>query len=95
MLQHSDIADVAVIGIYSADEATELPRFVSVPTKLSHFKPIGICRAYVVHANPASLKDDADKADFGRSIQEWIEPRVARHKYLRGGECSSCFKYLH
>ena len=28
MLQHSDIADVAVIGIYCEEEATELPRFV-------------------------------------------------------------------
>jgi hypothetical protein len=29
MLQHPDIADVAVIGIECTEEATELPRFVA------------------------------------------------------------------
>ncbi|KIM81366.1 hypothetical protein PILCRDRAFT_821453 [Piloderma croceum F 1598] len=67
MLQHPDIADVAVIGIECKEEATELPR------------------AYVVHANPASLKGDADNIEFGKSVQEWFKTKVARHKFLRGG----------
>ncbi|KAF7982250.1 hypothetical protein HWV62_29477 [Athelia sp. TMB] len=62
LLAHPDIADVAVIGIDSRAEETELPR------------------AYVVPAAPP-----ADPAAFGKSIQEWIKTRVARHKQLRGG----------
>ena len=42
-------------------------------------------RAYVVPSDPSSLKSDADKAAFSKSIQEWIKPRVAKHKFLRGG----------
>jgi len=67
LLEHPDIADVAIIGIDSKEEATELPR------------------AYVVHADPTSLKGDARKIEFGKSVQEWIKPRVARHKFLKGG----------
>lgn len=39
----------------------------------------------MVHANPGSLKSDADKVAFGKSVQEWIKTRVAKHKFLRGG----------
>jgi len=68
LLEHPDIADVAVIGIYDKEEVTELPR------------------AYVVHANPASLKGNAAATiEFGKCIQQWISTRVARHKFLRGG----------
>ena len=42
-------------------------------------------RAYVVPSNPSSIKSDADKVAFSKSIQEWIKPRVAKHKFLRGG----------
>ncbi|KAJ7196472.1 AMP binding protein [Mycena pura] len=42
-------------------------------------------RAYVVHANPEKVKTTQAKAAFGQSVAKWIETRVARHKYLRGG----------
>jgi len=42
-------------------------------------------RAYVVHANPEKVKTTQEKAAFGQSVAKWIETRVARHKYLRGG----------
>lgn len=67
LLTHPEIADVAVIGVYSNSEATELPR------------------AYVAHANPASLKTEEDKVAFAKSVIQWIEEKVARHKFLRGG----------
>ena len=41
--------------------------------------------AYVVHAK--GLKTDAEKQKFAKEVQRWIETRVAKHKYLRGGEC--------
>jgi len=40
-------------------------------------------RAYVVHAK--GLSTDAEKREFAKSIQTWIQSRVAKHKYLRGG----------
>ncbi|KAF7324882.1 AMP binding protein [Mycena kentingensis (nom. inval.)] len=67
LLTHPDVADAAVIGIASVQEATELPR------------------AYVVHANPTKVASDKAKEQFARSVQKWIEPKVAKHKYLRGG----------
>ncbi|EAU91467.1 AMP binding protein [Coprinopsis cinerea okayama7 len=42
-------------------------------------------RAYVVHANPTALKSDSDKLAFAASVQKWIQTKVARHKFLRGG----------
>ncbi|GJE91445.1 acyl--CoA ligase [Phanerochaete sordida] len=39
-------------------------------------------RAYVVHKT--GLKAD-EVPIFASAVQEWIKPRVARHKYLRGG----------
>ncbi|KAF7351179.1 4-coumarate--CoA ligase-like 7 [Mycena sanguinolenta] len=67
LLTHPDIADVAVIGLESVKEATELPR------------------AYVVHAHPEKVKSAAAKAEFARSVAKWMESKVARHKFLRGG----------
>jgi 4-coumarate--CoA ligase len=90
MLQHPDIADVAVIGIECKEEATELPRFVcrlaSFYNTRIHLQSVLACRAYVVHANPSSLKGDADNIEFGKSVQEWFKTKVARHKFLRGGK---------
>ncbi|TDL27415.1 acetyl-CoA synthetase-like protein [Rickenella mellea] len=40
-------------------------------------------RAYVVHAK--GLTTDAEKKEFGLSVQKWIQERVAKHKFLRGG----------
>ncbi len=42
-------------------------------------------RAYVVHADPTSLKTQSDKIAFAESIRSWVQSKVARHKYLRGG----------
>ncbi|EIN06725.1 acetyl-CoA synthetase-like protein [Punctularia strigosozonata HHB-11173 SS5] len=69
LLQHPEIVDAAVIGVNSVKEATELPR------------------AYVVPANKALLEPSAsqEREAFGRAVQKWIEGRVAKHKYLRGG----------
>jgi 4-coumarate--CoA ligase len=44
------------------------------------------CRAYVVHANPAKIRTNGSKIAFEQSIQKWVEGRVARHKFLRGGK---------
>ncbi|KAJ7594131.1 AMP binding protein [Mycena floridula] len=42
-------------------------------------------RAYVVHAQPEKLKNERDRLAFGKEVATWIENRVARHKFLRGG----------
>ncbi|KAF5345339.1 hypothetical protein D9758_008423 [Tetrapyrgos nigripes] len=42
-------------------------------------------RAYVVHAKPDTLKTEADKEAFGRGVAKWMETKVAKHKFLRGG----------
>jgi hypothetical protein len=42
-------------------------------------------RAYVVHANPATLKTAKAKVEFANSVVKWMETQVARHKRLRGG----------
>ncbi|KAJ7717822.1 AMP binding protein [Mycena maculata] len=67
LLTHPDIADVAVIGLESIKEATELPR------------------AYIVHANPDKVKTAKAQLEFAQSVVKWIETKVARHKFLRGG----------
>ena len=43
-----------------------------------------IYRAYVVHARglPAT---EQERSAFALSVQKWIEGRVAKHKFLRGG----------
>ncbi|KAI0079315.1 AMP binding protein [Panus rudis PR-1116 ss-1] len=64
LIQHPEIADAAVIGVYSDAEATELPR------------------AYVVRPPGSKPKDPAV---FEKEIQKWVESRVAKHKFLRGG----------
>ncbi|KAJ7060932.1 AMP binding protein [Mycena amicta] len=67
LLTHPDIADAAVIGVNSVQQATELPR------------------AYVVHATPTKVASPAAKAAFAKKVQKWMEGKVARHKFLRGG----------
>jgi 4-coumarate--CoA ligase len=42
-------------------------------------------RAYIVPGNLAALKSLADKQAFAASVQKWIQAKVARHKFLRGG----------
>ncbi|KAK7691688.1 hypothetical protein QCA50_005088 [Cerrena zonata] len=63
LIQHPEIADAGVVGIYSEQEVTEVPR------------------AYIVR-KPTSKSDPAQVA---KEIQSWMESRVAKHKYLRGG----------
>ncbi|KAJ7108778.1 AMP binding protein [Mycena epipterygia] len=67
LLTHPEIADAAVIGVDSIEQATELPR------------------AYVAHAHPEQVKTAEAKAAFANSIVKWVETRVAKHKFLRGG----------
>lgn len=43
-------------------------------------------RAYVVHANPEKVRTNGSKMAFQQSVQKWVEGRVARHKFLRGGK---------
>lgn len=42
-------------------------------------------RAYVVHAKPDEIGLENQKVAFCREIETWIQKKVARHKYLRGG----------
>ncbi|KAJ7109643.1 AMP binding protein [Mycena crocata] len=42
-------------------------------------------RAYVVHAHPEKVKTAEAKALFAESVAKWMETKVARHKFLRGG----------
>ncbi|KAJ7099936.1 AMP binding protein [Mycena belliarum] len=42
-------------------------------------------RAYVVHAHPERVGTEEAKALFAMSVAKWMETRVARHKFLRGG----------
>ncbi|KAJ8514441.1 hypothetical protein ONZ45_g7997 [Pleurotus djamor] len=42
-------------------------------------------RAYVVHASPDKVSTEQQKIDFGKGVAKWIESKVARHKFLRGG----------
>ncbi|KAJ6557890.1 AMP binding protein [Mycena capillaripes] len=67
LLTHPDLADAAVIGVDSVEQATELPR------------------AYVVHAHPEKLANSEAKAAFADSVVKWMETKVAKHKFLRGG----------
>lgn len=42
-------------------------------------------RAYIVHARPEELKNEAQKIAFAQGVKRWIQGKVARHKFLRGG----------
>ncbi|KAF8806514.1 AMP binding protein [Phlegmacium glaucopus] len=42
-------------------------------------------RAYVVPARPDGVKAEADIVKFAENIKAWIQTKVARHKFLRGG----------
>nr|AIZ77406.1 4-coumarate:CoA ligase [Inonotus obliquus] len=84
LLQHPDIADAGVVGVTSHTEATELPRQVFYLYHCVGVCSYGINRAYVVHAKGLP-EDEKERQAFPVSVQKWIEGRVARHKYLRGG----------
>ncbi|KXN85310.1 putative 4-coumarate--CoA ligase 1 [Leucoagaricus sp. SymC.cos] len=42
-------------------------------------------RGYIVHARPGELKNDVQKVAFAQDVKTWIQGKVARHKFLRGG----------
>lgn len=73
LLSNDDVLDVAVIGVYSKDQATELPRAYIVPN------PSSLRSSTPLSAIPQT------NAQFEKKIQEWIKTKVAQHKYLRGG----------
>ena len=41
-----------------------------------------------MHANPEGVKTKAAKTTFQQEVKKWIQERVAKHKYLRGGGSS-------
>lgn len=68
----------------------KLPNYLGTYIDLLHTSPLGlslrtVCyySAYVVHAK--GLSSDAEKKEFSKSVQKWIEGHVAKHKFLRGG----------
>jgi 4-coumarate--CoA ligase len=97
LLSNKDILDVAVIGVESVEEATELPRYVThrvfffssafgIGTDEDQRRPSAMSSAYIVTSrNDELLKDPKAAAAFGKEVQEWIKTKVANHKYLRGG----------
>ena len=43
-------------------------------------------RAYVVSKRNAELfQDKAARKMYGAEVQEWLKPKIAKHKWLRGG----------
>ncbi|KAJ3980740.1 AMP binding protein [Lentinula detonsa] len=42
-------------------------------------------RAYVVHAQPSKISTPELRKAFEKSVANWMESKVAKHKYLRGG----------
>jgi acyl-CoA synthetase (AMP-forming)/AMP-acid ligase II len=84
LLKHPEIVDAAVIGVESVADATELPRPVLRLSLFIHTASNGYPhRAYVVTSK--SLKTAAEKLVWSKSVQKWMETKVARHKLLRGG----------
>lgn len=71
LLTHPKVADAAVIGVYKAEEATELPRAYVVPAA----------------GAGVDVKDAAQCKAFGDEVRQWFDSRVANHKKLRGGVC--------
>ena len=88
LLQHPDVADVAVVGVESKEEATELPRCAQYPSPFcfgalifNNYVDLGY-RAYIVPARPIATHETAT---FALQVQAWVADRVAAHKKLRGG----------
>lgn len=50
---------------------------------------ISTSSAYVVHANPETIRTTAAQALFAQSVVKWMETKVAKHKFLRGGKLDS------
>ncbi|KAF7360147.1 AMP binding protein [Mycena venus] len=71
LLTHPDIADAAVIGIESREQATELPRCA-----------LSLCSTKKILNE---IQTVAQKTAFAQGIIKWMESRVAKHKLLRGG----------
>ncbi|EKM53455.1 uncharacterized protein PHACADRAFT_197887 [Phanerochaete carnosa HHB-10118-sp] len=83
LIEHPDIADAGVVGVYSDVEATELPRQVAIrDCQCLGCTAYRDCRAYVV---PARKLTPGEKKEFAESVEKWVRSKLARHKYLRGG----------
>lgn len=60
--------------------------FLSKRVIMPRFPIPMLTSAYVVpRGGVASLKTVTQKDELGREVQTWIQSKVARHKYLRGG----------
>ncbi|KDQ09386.1 hypothetical protein BOTBODRAFT_179083 [Botryobasidium botryosum FD-172 SS1] len=86
LLMHPEVGDVGVIGIESEDRTTELPRSQKGYVEAYSRMFLRVCNAYIVpKSGYASLPTQKEREKFALEIQKWIEGKVARHKYLRGG----------
>ncbi|KAI9674447.1 MAG: hypothetical protein M1817_001785 [Caeruleum heppii] len=71
LITHEKVADAAVVGVYDAGRASEVPRgFVVLK---------GSWRS--------KGEDDEGRRRLADEIVEWVRGRVAPHKQLRGGVC--------
>ncbi|KAG8738132.1 hypothetical protein FRC10_007254 [Ceratobasidium sp. 414] len=102
LLTHPDIIDAGVIGVYSEEQATELPRLTdrlpriadrfSKPLRVNPRHPLIIVipervviRGYVVHRRGYASLSKSERDAFAKGVQTWIQGKVAKHKFLRGG----------
>lgn len=89
LITHPEVADAAVIGVHNENDMTELPRYAQLDlfsTSTDKGSAFVLFRAYVVHTQPAKISTSESKKSFEKSVAKWMESKVARHKYLRGGE---------
>jgi len=42
-------------------------------------------RAYIVHARPEEIRNEAQKIAFSQNVRSWMQGKVANYKFLRGG----------
>ncbi|KAJ3923799.1 AMP binding protein [Lentinula edodes] len=88
LITHPEVADAAVIGVHNENDMTELPRYAQLDlfsTSTDKGSAFVLFRAYVVHTQPAKIFTSESKKSFEKSVAKWMESKVARHKYLRGG----------
>lgn len=81
LIDHKDVADAGVIGVWDEKQGTELPRWVAAAIRviLTH-------SAYIVPSRDAAANlTPANQAEYTKTVGDWIAGQVAPHKRLRGG----------